>query len=77
MHPTPADARGLADSRAIADLIPRTAICMATKPTRIDAGIYGFIANIYFYESNPAEKFVTAHDNICAALPRHSRGGQQ
>ena len=40
------------------------------KPTSVDAGIYGFIANIYFYEINtPLKQFVSAHDNIV----RHCR----
>ena len=40
------------------------------KPTSIDAGIYGFIANIYFYEiETPLRQFVVAHDNIV----RHCR----
>jgi hypothetical protein len=35
------------------------------KPTSVDAGIYGFIANIYFYDiDTPLKQFVTAHDNI-------------
>ena len=37
---------------------------------RIDAGIYGFIANIYFYEiDTPLRQFVVAHGNIA----RHCR----
>ena len=48
----------------------RTAICTATSPTSIDAGIYGFIANIYFYDiDTPLKQFVVAHDNIV----RHCR----
>ena len=40
------------------------------KPTGIDAGIYGFIANIYFYDiDTPLKQFVVAHDNIV----RHCR----
>jgi hypothetical protein len=40
------------------------------KPSSIDAAIYGFIANIYFYDINtPLKQFVTAHDNIV----RHCR----
>src|SRR5215468_11090869 len=44
------------------------------KPTSIDAGIYGFIANIYFYDiDTPLKRFVVAHDNIvrhCLAIHR-------
>ena len=42
------------------------------QPTSIDAGIYGFIANIYFYTiDTPLKQFVVAHDNIvrhCQAM---------
>ena len=52
-------------------------MCTARKPTSIDAGIYGFIANIYFYEiDTPLKQFVVAHGNIvrhCRAI--HRRGG--
>ena len=40
------------------------------KPTSIDAGIYGFIANIYFYEiDTPLKEFVLSNANIV----RHCR----
>ncbi len=40
------------------------------KPTGIDAGLYGFVANIYFYDiDTPLKQFVVAHDNIV----RHCR----
>jgi Glutathione S-transferase, C-terminal domain len=42
------------------------------KPTSIDAGIYGFVANIYFYDiDTPLKRFVTAQQNIvrhCKAI---------
>jgi hypothetical protein len=35
------------------------------KPTGIDAGIYGFIANIYFYDiDTPLKKFVFSRHNL-------------
>ena len=68
--PDAAMARGLADLAAIADLIPPRGYLHGDKPTGIDAGIYGFIANIYFYDiDTPLRKFVRAHDNIV----RHCR----
>ena len=40
------------------------------EPTSIDAGIYGFIANIYFYDiDTPLKRFVSSHAN----LVRHCR----
>jgi glutathione S-transferase len=63
-------ARGLADLAALARLIPDGGYVHGAKPTSIDAGIYGFIANIYFYDiETPLKKFVLAHDN----LVRHCR----
>jgi glutathione S-transferase len=63
-------ARGLADLAAIADLIPEQGFVHGEKPSSIDAGLYGFIANIYFYDiDTPLKRFVVAHDNIV----RHCR----
>ncbi len=68
--PDAAIARGLADLAAIADLIPAHGYVHGDKPTSIDAGLYGFIANIYFYDiDTPLKQFVVAHDNIV----RHCR----
>jgi hypothetical protein len=42
------------------------------KPTSIDAGIYGFIAHIYFYDIDTRLKqFVASHSNLvrhCTAI---------
>jgi glutathione S-transferase len=63
-------ARGLADLAALADLIPADAYLHGKQPASIDAGIYGFIANIYFYDiDTPLKQFVVAHGN----LVRHCR----
>jgi glutathione S-transferase len=63
--PDAAMARGLADLKALATLIPAQGFVHGEKPTSIDAGIYGFIANIYFYDiDTPLKQFVVAHDNI-------------
>jgi glutathione S-transferase len=68
--PDAAMARGLADLAAIADLIPPRGFVHGEKPAGIDAGLYGFIANIYFYDiDTPLKRFVVAHDNIV----RHCR----
>jgi glutathione S-transferase len=68
--PDAAYARGLADLQVLAHLIPASGYVHGSKPTSIDAGIYGFIANIYFYEiETPLRQFVVAHDNIV----RHCR----
>lgn len=68
--PDAAMARGLADLAAIADLISARGYVHGETPTGIDAGLYGFIANIYFYDiDTPLKQFVVAHDNIV----RHCR----
>jgi glutathione S-transferase len=68
--PDAAMARGLADLSVLAHLIPAEGFVHGAKPTAIDAGIYGFIANIYFYDiDTPLKQFVVAHDNIV----RHTR----
>ena len=64
--------RGLADLHVLADLVPPRDYMFGSKPTSVDAGIYGFIANIYFYSiETPLKKFVTSHSNLvrhCTAI---------
>jgi glutathione S-transferase len=68
--PDAAMARGVADLGALAALIPSQGYLHGAKPTGIDAAIYGFIANIYFYDiDTPLKQFVVAHENIV----RHCR----
>ena len=63
-------ARGVADLEALATLIPSQGYVHGETPTGIDAAIYGFIANIYFYDiDTPLKQFVAAHGNIV----RHCR----
>jgi len=68
--PDAAYARGLADLGVLARLVPDGGCVHGPRPTSIDAGIYGFIANIYFFDiATPLKEFVTAHGNIV----RHCR----
>jgi glutathione S-transferase len=68
--PDAAMARGVADLGALATLIPSQGYVHGEKPTGIDAAIYGFIANIYFYDiDTPLKQFVATHENIV----RHCR----
>jgi glutathione S-transferase len=68
--PEGAYARGLADLAVLARRIPADGYVHGPKPTSIDAGIYGFIANIYFFDiDTPLKRFVLAHGN----LMRHCR----
>src|SRR5262245_18265217 len=70
--PDAAYARGLADLRVLANLVPASGYVHGDKPTSVDAGIYGFIANIYFYEiETPLKRFVALHANLvrhCTAI---------
>jgi glutathione S-transferase len=70
--PDAAYARGLADLRVLANLIPASGYVHGAKPTSVDAGIYGFIANIHFYEiETPLKQFVSSHANLvrhCTAI---------
>jgi glutathione S-transferase len=63
--PDAAYARGLADLKVLADLIPANGYVHGAKLTGIDAGIYAFIANIHFFPiETPLKAFVTAHPNL-------------
>jgi glutathione S-transferase len=64
--------RGLADLHVLAKLIPETGFLFGAKPSSIDAGIYGFVANIHFYKiATPLKTFVSSHANLvrhCEAI---------
>ena len=70
--PDEAYARGLADLRALAELVPAQGFLHGAKPSSIDAGIYGFIANIHFYDiETPLKQFVSSRQNLvrhCMAI---------
>jgi glutathione S-transferase len=58
-------ARGLADLAALANLIRPQGYVHGDRPGSIDAGIYGFVANIYFYDiDTPLKKFIVSHDGL-------------
>ena len=71
-EPDAAYARGLADLGVLADLVPASGYVHGASPTSIDAGIYGFIANIYFYDiDTPLRQFVCVRQNVvrhCMAI---------
>jgi hypothetical protein len=70
--PDAAYARGLADLALLARAIPAGGYVHGPKSTSIDAGIYGFIANIYFFDiDTPLKQFVSAQENLvrhCVAI---------
>ena len=68
--PDEAMARGVADLNVLADLVSESAFVHGAQPTSIDAGIYGFIANILYYDiDTPLKQCVEAHPQ----LARHCR----
>ncbi|HEY7248778.1 MAG TPA: glutathione S-transferase C-terminal domain-containing protein [Xanthobacteraceae bacterium] len=68
--PDAAYARGLGDLQVLARLVPANGYVHGPKPTSIDAGIYAFIANIYFFEiETPLRRFVASQ----ASIVRHCR----
>jgi glutathione S-transferase len=70
--PEAAYARGLADLGVLARLVPAEGFVHGPRPTSVDAGIYGFIANIHFYNiDTPLKRFVTAQPHLvrhCTAI---------
>jgi glutathione S-transferase len=70
--PEAAYARGLADLKVLTDLVPSQGYVHGPAPTSVDAGLYGFIANIYFYDiDTPLKVFVDSQPNLvryCKAL---------
>ncbi len=69
--PEQAYARGLADLKALAEIVPAQGFVHGAAPTSCDAGIYGFIANIYFFPiPTPLKAFVDAHKNLVAHCER-------
>ena len=65
--PDAAYARGIADLQVIANLLPDDGFLFTDAPTSIDAGIYGFIANIYFYEiDTPLKLCLLSRPNLVA-----------
>ncbi len=56
----------------LANLLPASGYLHGGNPTSIDAGIYGFIANIHFYDiDTPLRQCVAANPNLvrhCEAI---------
>jgi glutathione S-transferase len=69
-EPPDAYARGLADLAVLARLVPAEGYLFGPRPTSVDAGLYGFLANIYFYPIETPLKTLVAAE---AQLVRHCR----
>jgi hypothetical protein len=61
----------LADLEVLARLIRPNGFVHGAKPTSIDAGIYGFIANIYFYDIQTPLKQCVFPQQLSQALRGH------
>ncbi len=76
--PEAAYARGLADLKVLANAVPAAGYVHGATPTSIDAGLYGFIANIHFYDiATPLKQFVASQQNLvrhCTAIHRAVTG---
>ena len=58
-------ARGIADLRAMANLIDDGGFMFGPNPASIDACLYGFLANIYFYDiDTPLKQFVLSQPKL-------------
>jgi glutathione S-transferase len=72
-------ARGIADLGVLAHFLPAAGYVHGAKPSSVDAGIYGFIANIHFSDiDTPLKRFVSAHPNLmghCTAIHEAVTGG--
>jgi glutathione S-transferase len=65
--PEDAYARGIADLGVLANLLPKSGFLFGAKPGSVDAGIYGFIANIYFYDiDTPLKAFLLSREHLVA-----------
>jgi glutathione S-transferase len=62
------DVAGIDDLRVVADLLGDTGYVFGPAPAAVDAAIYGFVANTYFYDINaPLKQYVLSRP----ALVRH------
>jgi glutathione S-transferase len=69
-EPRAAYARGIADLQVLGNFVSKSDYVFGERPTSVDAGIYGFIANILFYPiDTPLKAFVVSHPD----LVRHCR----
>ncbi len=67
--------KGLADLQALANLIGERDFLFGAKPSSTDAALYGFLANIYFYEiDTPLKRFIVSHRGLARYCERmHAR----
>ena len=60
-------ARGIDDLQVLANLLPADGFLFGPAPCSIDAGLYGFVANILFYAiETPLKAFLVSQPNLVA-----------
>ena len=74
--PEQAYARGLADLQVLAEIVPAAGFVHGAAPTSCEAGIYGFIANIYISDPDAAEGLRRCARQSRRALRADSCGGE-
>ena len=58
-------------TRSPTEIVPAAGFVHGERPTSVDAGIYGFIANIHYFPiPTPLKAFVDAHQNLVAHCER-------
>jgi glutathione S-transferase len=63
--------RGIADLQVLAHLIGDTGFVFAETPSRIDAAIYGFLANIWYYPiPTPLKAFLAERPHLTRYIER-------
>ena len=71
-EPAAAYARGVADLQVLANLVSASDYAFGKAPTSVDAAIYGFIANIFFYPiDTPLRRCVVSYPHLvrhCTAI---------
>ncbi|MBT2794765.1 glutathione S-transferase family protein [Paraburkholderia strydomiana] len=71
-------ARGIGSLRVVADMLGDTSYVFGGDPATVDAAIYGFVANIYFYQiDTPLKQYVLSRPALvhhCQAI--HDRIGR-
>ena len=67
--------KGLADLRVIANLVADRDFLFGATPSSTDAALYGFLANIYFYDiDTPLKRFMAGHERLARYTERmHER----
>ncbi|WP_213764105.1 glutathione S-transferase C-terminal domain-containing protein [Caballeronia sp. dw_19] len=58
-------ARGVADLQVISNLLDDSEFLFGAQPTTVDASVYGFVANIFFYDiDTPLKQFVLTRPEL-------------